>query len=41
MGAIYIINLKENSVKMMKTYDPAEPLSWLIDQLQKGKKFAI
>ena len=25
----------------MGMYDPTEPLSWLIEQLEKGKEFAI
>ena len=31
------IYLKENVVKMMRPYDPAEPLSQLIEQLEKGR----
>ena len=34
------IDLEENSVKMMGPYDPVEPLSRLIEQLQKGREFA-
>ena len=30
------IDLKENSVKVMGPYDPAEPLACLVDQLKKG-----
>ena len=32
-GAIYEIDLEENSVKMMVPYNPAEPLSQLIEKL--------
>ena len=32
-GEIDEINLEENAVKMMGPYDPAEPLSQLIEQL--------
>ena len=34
------INLEENTVKMMGPYEPAEPLSQLIEQLKNGRKFA-
>ena len=36
-GAIDKIDLQENAVKMMETYDPAEPLSHIIKQLKKGR----
>ena len=39
-GAIDKINLEENAVKMMGTYDPAESLSRIIEQLEKGGEFA-
>ena len=39
-GKIDKINLEGNSVNMMGTYDPAEPLARLIDQLEKGREFA-
>ena len=32
-GSIEKINLEENAVKMMGTYDPTEPLSRLIEKL--------
>ena len=35
------IDLEENSVKMMGYYDPEEPLSRLIDQIEKGQELAI
>ena len=35
-GAINKINLKENTVKMMGPYDLAEPLSLIIEQLERG-----
>ena len=38
--AIDKIDLEEKSVKMMGTYDPAEPLSLLMKQLEKGRQFA-
>ena len=38
-GEIGEINLKENAVKMTGPYEPIEPLSWLIDQLEKGREF--
>ena len=38
-GTIDEINLEENAVKMMGTYDPAEPLDQLIEQLDKGGEF--
>ena len=31
------INLEENAVKIMEVYEPAEPLTRLIDQLKKGR----
>ena len=37
--AIDKIDLEEKSVKMMGTYDPAEPLSLLMKQLEKGRQF--
>ena len=40
-GRIEKIDLEENPVKMMGPYDPAEPLAWLIEQLEKGREFAI
>ena len=39
-GKIGKINLKENAVKMMGPYYPAEPLACLIDQLKKGQGFS-
>ena len=39
-GAIDEIDLEENPVKMMGTYDLAEPLAILIDQLEKGREFS-
>ena len=38
--AIEEIDLDENSVKMMGPYDPVEPLSRLIEQLEKGRELA-
>ena len=38
--AIDKIDLEENSFKTMGTYDPAEPLARLIEQLEKGGKSA-
>ena len=38
-GAIGKIDLEENSVKMMGTYDPTEPLDLLIEQLEKEREF--
>ena len=35
--AIEEIDLEENAVKMMGTYNPAEPLDQLIEQLEKGR----
>ena len=35
-GAINEIDLKENAVKMMGPYDPAEPYARLIELLEKG-----
>ena len=35
-GTIGKIDLEENAVKMMGTYDHAEILARLIDQLEKG-----
>ena len=39
-GEIDEMNLEENAVKMMGLYKPVEPFSCLIDQLEKGRKFA-
>ena len=36
-GVINEIGLEENAVKMMGTYDPAEPLARLNEQLEKGR----
>ena len=36
-GAIDKIDLEKNVVKMMEPYDPAEPLSRLIKQLERGR----
>ena len=33
------IDLKENAVKTMTPYDSAEPLAYLIEQLEKGITF--
>ena len=38
--AINKIDLEENTIKMMGPYDPAEPLAQIIEQLEKGRKFA-
>ena len=38
--AIDEIDLKENSIKMMGPYNPPEPLSRLIKQLENGRGFA-
>ena len=35
--AIEEINFKENMVKMMEPYDPADPLAQLIKYLEKGR----
>ena len=35
-GAINDINLKENSVHMMGTYHPVEPLTGITGQTKKG-----
>ena len=40
-GEIRKIYLEEKGVKMMGPYDPAEPLTRLIDQLEKLWEFAI
>ena len=40
-GEIDKIYVKENSVRMVGPYDPVEPLSQLIDQLEKGWEFSI
>ena len=37
---IYEIDLNGNSIKMMGTYDPAEPLAQLVEKLEKGGEFA-
>ena len=34
------IDLKENAVKMMGPYNPAEPLARIIEHLEKGREFA-
>ena len=39
-GAIEETDPEENSVKMMGTYDPTEPLVQIIKQLGKGREFA-
>ena len=39
-GVIDKIDLKENEVKMMGSYDPAEPLSWTIEELETGREFS-
>ena len=39
-GVIDKIDLKEHSMRMMGPYDPAEPLSRLIEKLEKGREFA-
>ena len=39
--AIDKIDLKENTVKMMGPYDPAETLVQIIEQLEKGREFSI
>ena len=39
-GAIDEIDLKEDAVKIMGPYDPAEPLYQMIEQLEKGGEFA-
>ena len=36
-GLIDKINPEENAVKIMEPYDPAEPLSQLIEQLERGR----
>ena len=33
------IYLKENAVKMLGPYEPAEPLTCLIDKIEKGQEF--
>ena len=38
-GEIEKIDLNENVVKMMGTYDPVETLAQLIDQIKKWRKF--
>ena len=40
-GAIDKINLEENEVKIMGPYNPVEPLSCIVNQLKKGRDFAI
>ena len=35
-GEIDEINLKENTVKMMRPYNLAEPLAPLVERLEKG-----
>ena len=39
-GEIDEIDLKENTVKMMGPYDPADPLAHLIENLEKVREFA-
>ena len=39
-GAIDEIDLEENAVKMMETYEPEEPLAQMIKELEKGGEFA-
>ena len=39
-GAIDKIDLEENMVKMMETYDPTEPIALIIKQLEKSREFA-
>ena len=39
-GAIEKIYLEENVIKMMEPYDPAEPLSRLLEQLEKWREIA-
>ena len=39
-GVIEKIDLKENAVKTMGPYSPAEPLIQMIEQLEKGREFA-
>ena len=39
-GAIEKIYLKKNALKMIGTYDPAKPLSRLIEKLKKGRELA-
>ena len=39
-GSIKEIDLKENTVKMMRPYKPAEPPSRLIEHLEKDREFA-
>ena len=38
-GVINKIYFKENKVKVMGPYDPSEPITGLIKQLEKGGKF--
>ena len=40
-GAIEKIDLEENAVKTMGTYDSAETLAQLIKKLEMGREFAI
>ena len=39
-GVIDKIDLKDNAVKMMGPYDPAEPIARLIRQLEEGRELA-
>ena len=39
--AIEKTDLEENKVKIMGTYNPVEPLSCIVNQLKKGRDFAI
>ena len=38
--AIDKIDLEKNMVKMMRPYEPTEPLTCIIDRPEKGKGFA-
>ena len=40
-GKIGKTPLKENVIKMMGTYEPAEHLACLIDQTKRGQEFEI
>ena len=35
------IDLEENAIKIMGTYDPAETLYQLIEELEKGREFTV
>ena len=39
-GAIEKIDLEENAVKTMGSYDPAEPLALLTKKLENGREFS-